>query len=95
MLPPPGIVVRDPFDVEVEVLDHEGRPLDGALAFDAAMPHHGHGMNVAPPMRAEGPGRWRVSGALFHMPGYWELYFDRTDPATGARSRAQWSAVIE
>jgi len=95
VLPPPGIVVRDPFDVEVEVTDRDGRPLEGAVAFDAAMPHHGHGMNVAPPVRAEGPGRWRVSGALFHMPGYWEIYVDRTDPDTGARSRAQWSAVIE
>jgi hypothetical protein len=46
------------------------------LRVDAVMPEHRHGMNYRPSVKALGPGRWRVEGLLFHMPGRWELRLD-------------------
>lgn len=45
-------------------------------SFDARMPAHGHGLNYRPHVTAAGPGRYRVEGILFHMPGAWQLVFD-------------------
>jgi hypothetical protein len=59
------------------------------------MPHHGHGMNVAPTVTRRSDGRWLVEGALFHMPGYWEVHLDRVDRASGTRARAQTSVTLE
>jgi DNA-binding beta-propeller fold protein YncE len=87
--------VRDPFSVEVELSAPDGTVCDGDLGFDAAMPHHGHGMNVAPNVTRRPDGRWTVDGALFHMPGYWELHFDRIDRDAGTRARAQTSVTLE
>jgi DNA-binding beta-propeller fold protein YncE len=87
--------VRDPFGLEVELLSPDGGACGGDLEFDAAMPHHGHGMNVAPTVTRRADGRWLVEGALFHMPGYWEVHFDRVDRASGARARAQTSVTLE
>ena len=87
--------VRDPFGLEVELLSPDGGACGGDLEFDAAMPHHGHGMNVAPAVTRRADGRWFVDGALFHMPGYWELHFDRVDRASGVRTRAQSSVTLE
>ena len=87
--------VRDPFAVEVELLGPDGSPCGGDLEFDAAMPHHGHGMNVAPTVTRRADGRWLVDGALFHMPGYWEVHLDRVDRASGTRARAQTSVTLE
>ena len=39
------------------------------------MPLHRHGMNYRPEVKALAPGRWRVEGLLFHMPGKWEFVF--------------------
>jgi hypothetical protein len=52
-------------------------------------------MNVAPDVTRRPDGRWIVDGALFHMPGYWELHFDRIDRAAGTRARAQTSVTLE
>ncbi len=43
---------------------------------DASMPEHRHGMNYRPSIKAVAPGRWRVEGMMFHMPGRWELQLD-------------------
>ena len=47
-----------------------------ALAIDARMPHHRHGMLVQPTVVRTGPGTFRAEGLMLHMPGYWELYLD-------------------
>lgn len=52
-------------------------PASATLAkVDATMPAHRHGMNYKPSIQALGPGRWRVEGLLFHMPGQWALRLD-------------------
>lgn len=66
---------------------------DVNLSIDAAMPEHGHGMNRVPRIEAQGGGRFRAEGLLFHMPGKWELYFDVTlGPVT---ERAQTDILLE
>lgn len=55
--------------------DATGKALDQAVVdLRADMPAHGHGLLAQPrivPGRA--PGRYRVEGLRFHMPGYWEI----------------------
>ena len=63
------------------------------LLLDAAMPEHGHGMNVVPRTTREGDGRFRIEGTRLHMPGRWELYFD---VRAGRRTeRAQVTLVLD
>jgi hypothetical protein len=88
---PDPIPVADPFTVEIELFADPACtvPLDaGACRIDAAMPHHGHGMNVAPRMRREGPGRWKAAGMLLHMPGRWEVFVDLERDGLVERSQA-------
>jgi hypothetical protein len=69
------------FDLElfVEAADAPGVPLEGlALAVDAEMPEHRHGMNVVPRVVELGPGRFRVEGLRFQMSGWWDLHVDLT-----------------
>jgi hypothetical protein len=79
-------------DVRVTAVNG-GAPFEGTLRADAAMPQHGHGMNVAPTMKQVAPGAYRVDGMLFHMPGYWELYFDLS--REGIMERAQGAVTLE
>lgn len=93
---PEPIPVSDPFEMEVELFEDEActRPLaGGTLTVDAAMPHHGHGMNVKPTVREVGPGRYHVVGMLCHMPGRWEFAFDRT--VDGLLERAQMTVELK
>ena len=60
---------------------------DAAL-IDSWMPHHRHGMNVAPQISCEAPGRWRAEGMLMHMSGLWEVDVDLV--RDGRSERAQW-----
>lgn len=91
---PSTIPLRDPFQMEVRVLDSRtGQPSEAVLAVDAAMPQHGHGMNVVPTVDRVGPGAWKVGHMLFHMPGYWEIYFDIRD--AGRLERAQTQVTME
>ena len=64
---------------------------DRAL-IDSWMPHHRHGMNVAPRIAAEGPGRWRAEGMLMHMSGLWEIDVDLV--RDGRSERAQWMVEL-
>jgi hypothetical protein len=50
-------------------------PVD-AIAVDATMPAHGHGMNYRPKAEPAGAGRYRFTGLMLHMPGTWRLTFD-------------------
>ena len=50
-------------------------------------------MNVAPTISQTAPGEWRADNMLFHMPGYWEIYFDLHE--AGRLERAQVEATIE
>jgi hypothetical protein len=93
---PDPIPLSDPFAMNVELFEDEActKPAsDGTLSVDAAMPHHGHGMNVRPKVEALGAGRFRVTGLLFHMPGRWELMFDRT--RNGLLERAQTTVQLQ
>ena len=86
--------VRQPFAIAFRVSRVAGgTPFDGDLRVDAAMPHHGHGMNVAPTVKSTGRGEFRAEGMLFHMPGYWELYFDAVE--AGRLERAQGTVTLE
>jgi DNA-binding beta-propeller fold protein YncE len=86
--------LRNPFDLEVEVTPARGgAPFDGMLLADAAMPQHGHGMNVKPTVKSLGGGRFRVEGMLFHMPGSWEMYLDLV--RAGVLERAQGTVTLE
>jgi len=84
------------FEVEVEVADAQGAPVEDAVVrVDARMPEHGHGMATKPEPEAgicaPGPdgtqlcrhpgGRYLTRGMKFHMPGSWVLSFDVSGPA--------------
>jgi len=92
---PAGVPALEPFSLEVEVEQSAGVPLaEGATVLvDAAMPHHGHGMNFVPEVTRTGPGRYAVEGMLFHMRGRWELFVDVE--RDGVLERAQWTVVLE
>jgi hypothetical protein len=52
------------------------------LAFDAAMPQHGHGLPTAPRVtRALGDGRFLVEGVKFQMGGDWTLRVEVVGPS--------------
>lgn len=92
---PEGILPLEPFTLEVEVRDAEGRPPIDAVVVsaDAAMPHHGHGMNFVPRTTSLGEGRYRIEGMLFHMRGRWEMFIDVE--REGLLERAQWTLEAE
>lgn len=92
---PEGILPLEPFSLEVEVRDAEGR-VPGEMVVvtaDAAMPHHGHGMNFVPRTTSLGDGRYRIDGLLFHMRGRWEMFVDVE--RDGLLERAQWTLEVE
>ncbi|MBK9705147.1 MAG: hypothetical protein IPO75_17875 [Betaproteobacteria bacterium] len=63
-------------------------PAPNALAVDATMPEHRHGMNYRPTVVARGTGIYRADGLMFHMPGRWDLLFDLVTPAGTERLTA-------
>ena len=69
------IAVSEHFSLEIAACAKSGAAPE-SLKVDAHMPEHRHGMNYAPAVKALGPGRWRVEGLLFHMPGKWEFVFE-------------------
>lgn len=95
-LPSPGVPpLRRPCAIEIEAFADEACtvPYDAdAASVDAWMPHHRHGMNVAPRIVRTAPGAWRAEGMLMHMSGLWEVDVDLT---RGGRSeRAQWDVDL-
>jgi hypothetical protein len=74
---PAPVRVGQHFAIDIEVCAPAA--VEAALtAVDAEMPAHRHGMNYRPRIEALGPGRWRASGLMFHMPGHWRYRFDLT-----------------
>ncbi|MEM7229295.1 MAG: hypothetical protein AAF432_10835 [Planctomycetota bacterium] len=93
---PTPIPVNDLFGLQIWLLDMGGQPLNAdmvALAVDADMPHHGHGMIVEPELTRLADGSYRVENMMFHMGGYWELYFDITKH--NVTERTIFSVTIE
>lgn len=63
-----------------------GPPLPAELfRVDAIMPAHKHGMNFQPKIVMIGPSIYRAEGMMFHMPGTWQLSFERRDPSGASR----------
>lgn len=83
---PNPIPLNEAFVYDVEVHPIQGDADGLALAFDAVMPDHGHGMNTLPEVEATGAGTFRVEGLLFHMPGDWEIHIDVTRDETTERA---------
>jgi hypothetical protein len=73
---PEQIEVGQHFAVELVVCPRGTASLPESVAVDAHMPEHRHGMNYKAVVTAEGAGRYRAEGLLFHMPGRWELVFE-------------------
>ncbi len=63
--------VGEHFTVEFAVC-----PAAESVRVDAWMPEHRHGMNYRPTIAAQGGGRYRAEGLMFHMAGRWELFFE-------------------
>ena len=84
--------VSEPFDMVVRFLGKK-KPDTLTLRFDAAMPHHGHGMNVVPVTTKQADGSFLVEGIVLHMGGRWELYFDIDEG--GLTERVQHVVMIE
>ena len=86
----------EPFAIAIEVERVDGRELgsDVALAADAEMPHHGHGMNLVPVVKpVPGRGRFIAEGMLLHMPGRWIVAIDVEEG--GVAERAHWLIDVE
>lgn len=82
---PAAIAVGRAFAIEVQVCAKGQAATPNGLRVDAQMPAHRHGMNYRPTVVAEGGGRFRAEGMLFHMPGRWELIFDLDAPGMHER----------
>lgn len=83
---------NEEFALSVWVFDpaRPDEPLgDVALAADAGMPEHGHGMNRVPRVARRADGGFQVEGMLFHMGGSWELYLDVTRGAITERTQTR------
>lgn len=74
------VPVNDYFELEVWLAPADApdeRITNAELVVSAWMPGHGHGMNTKPKAVADAPtGTYRVKGMLFHMGGFWQLFFD-------------------
>lgn len=73
---PRPIAIGQHFAIEFAVCPKGERAVPEAVAVDAVMPEHRHGMNYQPTIATVGPGRYRAEGLMFHMPGRWDLTFE-------------------
>lgn len=64
------------FALDILVCPPPGAAPPATLAVDADMPAHRHGMNYRASVSAQGNGRFRADGLMFHMAGRWRLMFD-------------------
>lgn len=67
--------------VEVSLAEEAGSALTDldAVVVDAAMPTHGHGMNVTPVTEDDGSGTWTAFPLKFHMTGDWQITVEVTE----------------
>jgi len=82
---PARVAVGRAFALEAQVCAKDGAVQPAGLRVDAHMPAHRHGMNYRPTVVAEGAGRFRAEGLLFHMPGRWQFLFDLEAPGMHER----------
>jgi hypothetical protein len=80
---PAPIEVGRHFALDVVVCARAAADRAGALAVDARMPEHRHGMNYRPSVTERAAGVFRAEGLMFHMPGRWQFVFEVRD-ARGA-----------
>ena len=78
---PSPVVAGEHFEVDFAVCPRANASAPDAVRVDATMPEHRHGMNYRPTIVAQGSGRYRAEGMLFHMSGRWEITFDVVTPA--------------
>ncbi len=72
--PVPNPIPRNTlFELDLELLSAD--PDIAISAVEARMPEHQHGTTLTPKLHALGGGKYRVEGLLFHMSGFWELFF--------------------
>lgn len=77
------------FDLTFRVVSHQpGKTQEPAIAVDARMPAHFHGMTRAPKLGRLPDGSYKAEGMLFHMPGHWELTFDVNHGGKTERAQA-------
>jgi 6-phosphogluconolactonase (cycloisomerase 2 family) len=92
--PVPAVALNQMTGLTAEVLSGCGdgaKPADDVkLRVTASMPEHQHGMTTQSRVLPLGPGRFDVAGLLFHMPGYWELYFDVQRGLTVERAQMEF-----
>ena len=69
---------NEPFRLELELLDPEGRTLAGDVQVfvHAWMPAHRHGMLRRSVATRRDDGRFDVRGMLLHMGGHWKIFVD-------------------
>lgn len=74
----PGLVLNKMTSLDVRVVPREPATAVAvsALAIDARMPQHDHGMVVLPKITALVPNEYQVDGVKLHMAGEWELLFE-------------------
>lgn len=74
---------------DLVVTDSSGAPVSGlSIGVAGGMPAHDHGLATAPrASAAEEPGRYRIDGLRFHMPGEWVLELAIDDGVRSERVR--------
>ena len=72
---PQPVPVGRHFDIDFVVCGAAVRS-GAAIAVDADMPAHRHGMNYRTHVEALQTGVYRAQGLMFHMPGTWRVIFD-------------------
>ncbi len=92
-LTPAEFDIHELFELHFSVERVDGAAAELSYSVDARMPEHGHGMNREPVLKRADDGGVLVQNLLFHMPGYWEVYFDITEGAVC--ERAQISLELE
>lgn len=73
---PAPLAVGQHFAVAFVVCPKDGAAAPTAVAVDANMPAHKHGMNYRTTVTRATDGTWRADGLMFQMPGRWDLTFD-------------------
>ena len=66
--------LSEPFAMTITFCDPTLDP--AALAFDAVMPAHRHGMNYTVDVNRFQENRFEVSNVVFHMVGLWEIQIE-------------------
>ena len=75
-VPPDLLASGEHFALDFSICPKDGRPAPSAVAVDAWMPAHKHGMNYKAEVKSYGGGRFYATGLMFHMPGVWQFLFD-------------------